>query len=217
MKKIIFILGICLLCAAIFAGGCLGGNENLNDNFDYVELPKSIDHLENKMAFRGNVTNITAVDNTITIVLEHPAGPHFNGSQISFVFSDSSQMNFKPSELKIGDYVNVSYDRLENDEISEPIVVIEAYRSPFGQAVYRGTIIDIPPITNQNSSTYSGVIKVNLENNSPMKFYCYDTLLYIDPSDLKIGANITIFGDSFVLTSYPGQTSAYEIYYSENQ
>ena len=217
MKKLIFIFNICLVSFAILAAGCLGESESLDVHFADTELSKTVDHLENKMNFRGNVTNITAIDNAMIIVLEHPAGPYFNGSQISFVFSDNSQTNFNLSELQIGDYVNVSYTLPKNGEISEPIVVIESYRSPFDSFVYRGTIVDISPVTNKNSSTYSGTIMVNLEDNSPMIFHCHDTLLYIDSSDFKIGTNITIFGNSFVLTSYPGQTGAYEIYYSENQ
>jgi hypothetical protein len=234
MKKLIFILGICLLCAAIFAAGCLGGNnssDNSSDNSSSNELP-NLDNSSNNTSsssnnslnstpqiappiaspkgtamFFGKVSGIKTVNNTTEIIVRN------YGSQMSFVFSDSSRMNFNLSDLKTDQYLKVSFDTPAVVTDLKPVPVVVA--NLFDGIDYDGWIINITPSSPESFSDIQSIEVASWFGSvvSPMVFHCNETQFFMDLQDIEVGATVSIRGENITSEDMP-QAEAYEVYLS---
>ena len=229
MKKLIFILGICLLCASIFAAGCLGGNDsvdnssnnssndsnNTSDNSssgnssNVTAPPAPISPPADTAVYRGNIKSITAEGDATKIVLNQVRGTNYGIHEMTFLLDENSRTNFESSNLIIGQYLEVYYN--SNDLSSGMRKVIAANLLQNADLViYIGQITNVHETP--GSSIHYGQIEVKLENNSTMIFnYDGNTQFYMSLSDLKAGTNVSIYGNWIISSSMPPQTDAYEI------
>ena len=225
MKKLIFILGICLILFAILAAGCLGENDpadHSSDNSSNNTLPNSSANSSNNappiappvaspkdtVMFSGWIEKIKTVNNTTEIVVKNA------NSQMRFVFSDRSRMNFNLSDLKVDQYLKVYFDTpvIVTDQKPVPVVVANFFEF----INYEGEIINVTP---SSPKSFSDIQSIEVESwygsvISPMVFHCNETQFFMDLQDIKVGTAVSIRGVNIVLENTPPQAEAYEVFLS---
>ena len=234
MKKLIFILGICLLCAAIFAGGCLDGNnnsDNSSDNFSNDTPLNSNNSSNNTQSnsnnssnntpaiappvtppadstkFFGHVTDLQKVYGMPLIVLSNPKDQNF-------IFTNNSQTNFNLSDLQTRPYLEVYADTPVIIPRSEPIPVVVANIINIDH--YMGEIVNVIPSSPERFSDIQSIEVKSWDGSviSPMVFRCNETQFFMDLQDIKIGTTVgVVYDENTVLESMPSQAKAYEFYY----
>jgi hypothetical protein len=243
MKKIIFILGICLLCAAIFAAGCLGGN-NSSDNSSSNELPNlgnpviinappnSANSSNNTSSSSNNSSNnaslqiappITPPTNTtmffgrvtdIQKVYGMPVIVLSNSEGQNFIFSNQSQTNFNLSDLPTRPYLKVYVDTPVIVPSPDSIPVVVA--NIIDIARLDGEVVNVTPSSPESFSDIQSIEVKSWDNGSSMIFHCNETPFGIALKDIKIGETVSVVYDKntvTVLENMPPQAKAYEFYY----
>ena len=215
MKKQLFLIGLCLILGAVLVAGCLGGNDNGPTTEDPVEPPfllppERIDPPAGTAMYRGNVTNIDAENNTIT--LAQVRGTNFGAPTMTFTIGEHSRMNFEMAYLKEGQYVEVFYGT--STATGERIVIVANLLQYASMTVWNGEVVEVMSVTPtpEQEFTSMGSIKVTLENGS-IKVFTWDdsTQFYINMDDLTEGTKINVLANWFVTASEPPQAHALEI------
>ena len=214
MKKLIFILSICLILFAVLAAGCLGGNEpsdNISNNSSNNTSNNSSNYTPpiappiappaDTARFFGIVTDIKTVNNTTEIVLN---------SQISFIFLDSSRMNFNLSELKTQQYIEVYSIPFDVDSSQDSVPVIIA--NLLNVAHFNGQIVNVTP---SSPESFSDIQSIEVRwSNDGMIFYCNGTQFDMDFQDITIGPYVGVaYDENTFLKGMPPQAKAFRVQY----
>ena len=213
MKKQLFLIGLCLILGAVLVAGCLDGNgPTTEDPYDppFLSPPERIDPPADTAMYRGNVTNIDAENNTIT--LAQVRGTNFGAPTMTFTIGENSRMNFEMAYLEEGQYVEVFYGTSTTTD--ERIIIVANLLQYAALTVWNGEVIEVRSATPtpEQEFTSMGSIKVTLEDGSVKVFNWDDsTQFYINMEDLTEGTKINVLSSWIRTLSEPPQAHAYEI------
>jgi len=178
-------------------------NSNNSSN-NTPPIAPSITPPTNTTMFFGKVADIKTANNTTEIIVRN------YGSQMSFVFSDSSRMNFNLSDLKNGQYLKVYYNTpaVVTDQKPVPVVVANLLDG----IAYDGFVRKITPSAPENLSDIQSIEVASWFGSmvSPMIFHCNETQFFMDLQDMEVGATVSIHGVNITSEDIP-QAEAYEI------
>ncbi|MDV0444828.1 hypothetical protein MmiAt1_03710 [Methanimicrococcus sp. At1] len=203
-----FKAGLILFFCAVLFSGCLGINDSENQQIDASGQKIG--------SFSGEIVGMSAAGDETIITVQNRSDSHYDFLTMDLVLNNETSSNINTTDtykLDIGRFIYVKYSVPEKYDLSVPFIVTHAhvFSERGGGLIPHEGLID--KIESDPDVLGKGRILLNdtSEPHDALSYFSYAPSTYFS-DDIEEGMQVIIYADPVMLTSYPGQGWAYEVW-----